>query len=232
MPLTTMKPATTHKNTVRATVPSPQTTPDPAAAGRGWPRPLTVPAPTSRPATSRPATHPETPPPATKKPRRASADPSTPISTKKPTRPGRTAPDPSPSPHGAASSSTASSSPGSTTSGNTTSSLADSPLASLAALPDGQQWFTVRETATILGYSAQFVRKCLEDGRILGYTHLTGARGSQCRRSIHRVPRTSLVLHLTQTANFTPPDLENTLLDLLRRLPPSTRAKLYAQCPP
>lgn len=85
-------------------------------------------------------------------------------------------------------------------------------------LPEGQDWFSPKEIAHMLGRSDQFVRDCVESGTILG--HRISSSNSQGRKRIsYQVHREGLVLFLLETANYKPGDFSDRFSELLGKHP-------------
>lgn len=85
-------------------------------------------------------------------------------------------------------------------------------------LPAGQEWFTPKEVATLLGCSDQFVRECLETGRLLGHL-LSNITIGERKRVRYQVHREGLALFLLETANYNPSDVLDRLSSALNKRP-------------
>ncbi|WOO41179.1 hypothetical protein [Rubellicoccus peritrichatus] len=83
-------------------------------------------------------------------------------------------------------------------------------------LPSGQEWFTPKEVAAMIGRSDQYVRDCLKTGRILGH-QFDGKGGNERRRGRYQIHREGLALFLLETANYKPGDIAERLTDTMKR---------------
>jgi len=104
----------------------------------------------------------------------------------------------------------------------TTSTL--TPIAIL--LPEGKEWYTSKEAARVIGRSAQYVRDCFDNQKIMG--HALNARaiaGDEKRRS-YQIPRAALMLYLMETANYQDGDFAGRVGTLVDRLSPDEKQKI------
>ena len=85
-------------------------------------------------------------------------------------------------------------------------------------LPAGKEWFTAKEAACVIGRSAQYVRDCFDNQKLMGHAmNARGKSGSEQRRS-YQIPRAALLLYLMETANYQPGDYAGRVRELLREL--------------
>ncbi|MCQ2955853.1 MAG: hypothetical protein MJ218_01495 [Opitutales bacterium] len=73
-------------------------------------------------------------------------------------------------------------------------------------LPDQKKWYTVKEAAAILGRSNQYIRDCFDNQKILGHVWNGKATKGQEQRHSYHIPRSSMILFLMETANYTAND--------------------------
>jgi len=106
----------------------------------------------------------------------------------------------------------------------------DGPLSPVAKLlPEGKEWYTAKEAAGVIGRSAQYVRDCFDNQKILGHAmNARGPSGSEQRRS-YQIPRAALMLYLMETANYRPGDYAQRLCFLLEQLDASERRRIAEQ---
>ncbi len=99
-----------------------------------------------------------------------------------------------------------------------------SPVAKL--LPEGKEWYTAKEAASVIGRSPQYVRDCFDNQTLLGHAmNARGKSGCEQRRS-YQIPRASLLLYLLETANYRSGDYMERIAELLRQLGPAERRTL------
>lgn len=99
-----------------------------------------------------------------------------------------------------------------------------SPVAAL--LPDGKEWFTSKEAACVIGRSAQYVRDCFDNQKIMGHAFNSQGRFGDEKRKSYQIPRAALLLYLMETANYRGSDFPDRILNLASALQPSERRKL------
>jgi hypothetical protein len=99
-----------------------------------------------------------------------------------------------------------------------------SPVARL--LPGGKEWYTSKEAAQVIGRSAQYVRDCFDNQKLMGHAlNARGIMGEEKRRS-YQIPRAALMLYLLETANYHSGDYANRILELLDNLAPDERRSI------
>ena len=99
-----------------------------------------------------------------------------------------------------------------------------SPVAGL--LPEGKTWFTSKEAATVIGRSAQYVRDCFDNQKIMGHAlNSRSTPGGENRKS-YQIPRAALQLYLMETANYRGSDFADRVYSLASALQPVERRKL------
>lgn len=82
-------------------------------------------------------------------------------------------------------------------------------------LPKGQQWFSPKEVAAIVGKSDQYIRDAFDNQKILGHqSNARALRGTEKRRS-YQIHRDCVLLFLLETANYEPNDYLQRVFDLL-----------------
>lgn len=85
-----------------------------------------------------------------------------------------------------------------------------------ALLPTGQEWFSAKEVAAIVGKTDQYVRDAFENQKILGHTSNARALPGKEKRRSYQIHRDGVLLFLLETANYDPPQFMERVLDLLR----------------
>ncbi|MFA5257600.1 MAG: hypothetical protein WC360_05560 [Opitutales bacterium] len=106
----------------------------------------------------------------------------------------------------------------------TTDKRSLSPIARL--LPQGKEWFTAKEAADVIGRSAQYVRDCFDNQKLMGHAmNARGPSGSEKRRS-YQIPRAALMLYLMETANYQAGDYAQRLCELLEHLNADERRRI------
>jgi hypothetical protein len=83
-------------------------------------------------------------------------------------------------------------------------------------LPEGQEWFSPREVARVIGKTDQYVRDAFDNQKILGHVSNGRAPKGQEKRHSYRIHREGILLYLLETANFEPMDFLRHVADLLR----------------
>ena len=85
-------------------------------------------------------------------------------------------------------------------------------------LPENKRWYTSKEAAGVIGRSAQYVRDCFDNQKIMGHAlNARGAPGDEKRRS-YQIPREALILYLMETANYQDGDFAQRVEILLNSL--------------
>jgi len=93
-------------------------------------------------------------------------------------------------------------------------------------LPQGKEWFTAKEAAGVIGRSAQYVRDCFDNQKLMGHAmNARGPSGSEQRRS-YQIPRAALMLYLMETANYRAGDYAQRLCELLGHLDADERRRI------
>jgi len=92
-------------------------------------------------------------------------------------------------------------------------------------LPAGQEWFTTREAAQILGRTAQYVRDCFEAGSLAGH-RIAARAASGATRYYYQFHRDSLQLYLLETANYTPDDFADRMAALIKGRSPEEMSEV------
>lgn len=96
----------------------------------------------------------------------------------------------------------------------------------LGLLPAGKEWFTAKEAAAVIGRSAQYVRDCFDNQKLMGHAfNARGKSGCEQRRS-YQIPRASLLLYLLETANYQPGDYAQRVRELAFALSATERRAL------
>jgi hypothetical protein len=99
-----------------------------------------------------------------------------------------------------------------------------SPVARL--LPHGKEWYTSKEVAQVIGRSAQYVRDCFDNQKLMGHAlNARGAAGEEKRKS-YQIPRAALMLYLMETANYHGGDYAQRVLELMDHLAPDERRSI------
>ncbi|MDR2420113.1 MAG: hypothetical protein LBD40_02235 [Puniceicoccales bacterium] len=84
-------------------------------------------------------------------------------------------------------------------------------------IPEGQEWFSPKEVAMIIGRTDQYVRDAFDNQKILGHTVNGRAPKGEEKRKSYRIHRESVLLYLLETANFEPMDFLQRVAHLLRK---------------
>jgi hypothetical protein len=87
-------------------------------------------------------------------------------------------------------------------------------------LPPGQQWFSPKEVASLIGRTDQFVRDAFDNQKILGHQNNARARKGRERRRTYQIHREGVLLFLLETANYRPRDFVERLQEILRNRSP------------
>ncbi len=87
-------------------------------------------------------------------------------------------------------------------------------------LPPGQQWFTLKEVASIVGRTDQFVRDAFVNQKILGHQNNAHARKGCERRQTYQIHREGVLLFLLETANYRPKDFFDHIREILHNRSP------------
>jgi hypothetical protein len=87
-------------------------------------------------------------------------------------------------------------------------------------LPPGQQWFSPKEVASLIGRTDQFVRDAFDNQKILGHQNNARARKGQERRRTYQIHREAVILFLLETANYRPKDFIQRIEEILRNRSP------------
>lgn len=99
-----------------------------------------------------------------------------------------------------------------------------SPVARL--LPGGKEWYTSKEAALVIGRSAQYVRDCFDNQKLMGHAlNARGPAGGEKRKS-YQIPRAALMLYLMETANYQGGDYVQRIEALLENLSAEERRSL------
>jgi hypothetical protein len=95
-------------------------------------------------------------------------------------------------------------------------------------LPKGQEWFTVKEAAAVLGRTPQFVRDAFEQQKLLGFAfNGRGEKDAARRRSI-QISRASILIYMMQAANFRSEDFADRVDELVSKLTREEKQHLVA----
>ena len=93
-------------------------------------------------------------------------------------------------------------------------------------LPQGKEWYTSKEAALVIGRSAQYVRDCFDNQKLMGHAmNARGPVGGEQRKS-YQIPRAALLLYLMETANYQDGDYEQRVYELLDQLAPVERRRI------
>jgi hypothetical protein len=87
-------------------------------------------------------------------------------------------------------------------------------------LPPGQQWFSPKEVASLIGRTDQFVRDAFDNQKILGHQNNAKARKGRERRRTYQIHREGVLLFLLETANYRPKDFLERVQEILRNRSP------------
>jgi prophage antirepressor-like protein len=87
-------------------------------------------------------------------------------------------------------------------------------------LPRGQQWFSAKEVACLIGRTDQYVRDAFDNQKILGHLANAKARRGREKRRTYQIHREAIILFLLETANFRPHDFLTRLQEILTNRSP------------
>lgn len=93
-------------------------------------------------------------------------------------------------------------------------------------LPPGQQWFSPKEVASLIGRTDQFVRDAFDNQKILGHQNNARARKGQERRRTYQIHREAVILFLLETANYRPKDFIQRIEEILHNRSPQQLSQL------
>lgn len=93
-------------------------------------------------------------------------------------------------------------------------------------LPPGQQWFSPKEVASLIGRTDQFVRDAFDNQKILGHQNNARARKGHERRRTYQIHREAVILFLLETANYHPKDFLQRIEEILRNRSPQQLTQL------
>ncbi len=102
----------------------------------------------------------------------------------------------------------------------------DSPEHFEFMLPPGQQWFSPKEVASVIGRTDQFVRDAFDNQKILGHQNNARARKGRERRRTYQIHREAVILFLLETANYRPKDFLARIEEILRNRSPQQLTQL------
>lgn len=71
-----------------------------------------------------------------------------------------------------------------------------------------KDWFSLKETATLIGMRESFAEKLYDQGKISGHAHNAGTG----KRDTKRIPRMWVVSYLIRTAEYSDPDLADAFI--------------------
>ncbi len=94
-------------------------------------------------------------------------------------------------------------------------------------LPPGQQWFSPKEVASLIGRTDQFVRDAFDNQKILGHQNNARARKGHERRRTYQIHREAVILFLLETANYRPKDFLERIEEILRNRSPQQLTQLH-----
>ena len=83
-------------------------------------------------------------------------------------------------------------------------------------MPMHQRWFSPKEVAAIIGKTDQYVRNAFDNQKILGHVHNGSAPRGAEKKKTYMISREGVLLFLLETANFSPVDFIDRLVDILR----------------
>ncbi|MBC2594218.1 hypothetical protein H5P28_08075 [Ruficoccus amylovorans] len=93
-------------------------------------------------------------------------------------------------------------------------------------LPPGQEWFSPKEVAAVIGKTDQFVRDCFLNQKILGHTANGRAGLRHEKRQRYQIHREGVLLYLLRTANYEPEDFLAQVGELLSHCTPEEKRSL------
>ncbi|QYY34941.1 hypothetical protein [Ruficoccus sp. ZRK36] len=93
-------------------------------------------------------------------------------------------------------------------------------------LPNGQEWFSPKEVAALIGKTDQFVRDCFQNQKILGHTANGRIGARHEKRHRYQIHRDGVLLYLLRTANYEPQDFLSQMGELIRRRSPEEKQML------
>ncbi|OIO59611.1 MAG: hypothetical protein COZ46_06885 [Verrucomicrobia bacterium CG_4_10_14_3_um_filter_43_23] len=83
----------------------------------------------------------------------------------------------------------------------------------LDQLMKAKEWFTAPEVANLIGSTDEFVRRAIEQKRILGHIFVSG------KKRFYRVNKKHILLYLCETATYKNHDFQSKFLALIKGCP-------------
>jgi hypothetical protein len=82
-----------------------------------------------------------------------------------------------------------------------------------------KEWFSPKEMADIIGKTDQYIRDAFDNQKIFG--HVSNARSprGQEKRKSYQIHRDGVLLYLLETANYSPEDFTERIIELIRSKP-------------
>lgn len=84
-------------------------------------------------------------------------------------------------------------------------------------LPEGKEFFSIKEVAKIINKSTQFTRDAFRNGKLLGYALKGRSLDKSQNRSAYLIHRDDIIIYLLKHANHAPQDYQDLLTELLKR---------------
>jgi hypothetical protein len=96
-------------------------------------------------------------------------------------------------------------------------------------LPTSKRWFSPKEMAAIIGKTDQYVRNAFDNQKILGHLLNGSAPKGAEKRKTYMISRENILLFLFETANFSPDDFLDRLVEILLNRSVSQLLKIQKQ---
>ena len=87
-------------------------------------------------------------------------------------------------------------------------------------------WFSPKEMANIVGKTDQYIRDAFDNQKIFGHTSNGRSPRGQEKRKTYQIHRDGILLYLLETANYSPEDFAERIVDLIRLKPETTLKKI------
>lgn len=84
-------------------------------------------------------------------------------------------------------------------------------------LPDGKDFFSIKEVSQIINKSTQFTRDAFRNGNLLGYALKGRSLNKPQKRTAYLIHRDNIILYLLKHANHPPHEFRNRIVELLKK---------------
>jgi hypothetical protein len=82
-----------------------------------------------------------------------------------------------------------------------------------------KEWFSPKEMADIVGKTDQYIRDAFDNQKIFGHTYNARSPRGKEKRKTYQIHRDGVLLYLLETANYSPEDFTERIVDLIRSKP-------------